>query len=58
MRLVKVDGKNAVAYILGKHLVIATGDAVVSKEGNHGDLAALAAEHTNLKSHGFSEVKP
>lgn len=59
MRLVKIDGNNAVAYTLGENLVIATGDSVVSKAGTHKDLAKLDAtlKGDDLKTRGFKAVK-
>jgi ribosomal protein S12 len=57
VRLITVDGKNAVAYVLGTKLVVAMKNSVLAKDGTHDDLKTL--DHA-LHKHdlaGFQEVK-
>lgn len=57
MRSLKVDGQNAVAYILGKKLVVATGARTVAKDGTQDDLGKLGDTLTSADLAGFAEVK-
>ena len=58
-RSVTVDGKRAVAYVLGQKIVIAWDGGMVAKGGTHDDLQKLGDDHKlgELAGLGYEEVK-